>query len=304
MRKKVISVLILFLYLAGVVIFALPDLNSLRHTAAVREVTETFGEKARGSEGEPASDLEELRQQMEAYNKEIYEERQAGLTDPWAYESEGVDLTEYGLEENVAAVITIPAMDVELPVYLGATQENMAKGAVQLGQTSMPVGGENTNCVIAAHRGYRGIPMFRDIELLKPGDEITVENLWETLTYRVTEIRILYPSDIGEVLIQDGKDMITLLTCHPYTQHSRRYAVFCEREGQIPDSAKDASVSWQVREAAAAEDGEELETERLLRKGGYLILIVTGAAIAGNFCLRRRKQHGKPGRKRNRKPTS
>ena len=82
------------------------------------------------------------------------------------------------MEDNVAAVIEIPRMDVELPVYLGATRENMERGAVQLGQTSLPVGGVNTNCVIAAHRGYRGIPMFRDIEALRPGDEVIVHNFW------------------------------------------------------------------------------------------------------------------------------
>jgi sortase A len=57
-------------------------------------------------------------------------------------------------------------MNVELPLYWGATSEHLAAGAAVLGQTSIPIGGVNTNSVIAGHRGYQGAPYFREIENL------------------------------------------------------------------------------------------------------------------------------------------
>ena len=127
-------------------------------------------------------------------------------------------------------VISIPKMDVELPIFLGATYDNMAKGAVHLSQTSLPIGGMDTNCVIAAHQGWYSAPYFRYIELLEVGDELYITNLWETLTYEVTSIKVIEPNDIDEILIQPGRDMLTLLTCHPYASGGRyRYVVYCDR---------------------------------------------------------------------------
>ena len=71
---------------------------------------------------------------------------------------------------------------------------------------------------------------FRHIELLEIGDEITIRNLWDTLTYQVVEIQVIEPNEIEEILVQPGRDLVTLLTCHPYGSGGRyRYVVFCER---------------------------------------------------------------------------
>jgi sortase A len=106
----------------------------------------------------------------------------------------------------------------------------MAKGAAHLSQTSLPVGGMNTNCVIAGHRGYSGAAFFRYVPELKPGDEVIISNLWETMTYVVTETKIIMPNEVDQILIQEGRDMITLLTCHPYASGGKqRYLVFCDR---------------------------------------------------------------------------
>ena len=121
-------------------------------------------------------------------------------------------------------------MELKMPIYLGATNQHMADGAAHLSQTSLPIGGRNTNCVIAGHRGYNGASYFRYIEKLKVGDIVTITNVWETLTYRVAEIKIIDPHDVKEILIQDGRDLVTLLTCHPYASGGKqRYVVYGER---------------------------------------------------------------------------
>ena len=172
----------------------------------------------------------DLWEDMTNYNKTIYAQGQSGLSCEYDYQKPSFYLTQYGLEDEVFGVISIPAMELEMPIYLGATNQHMADGAAHLSQTSLPIGGENTNCVIAGHRGYNGASYFRYIEKLKVGDVVSITNLWETLTYRVAEIKIIDPHEVKEILIQDGRDLVTLLTCHPYASGGRqRYVVYCER---------------------------------------------------------------------------
>ena len=118
---------------------------------------------------EPERAYPELYAAMQDYNAEIYAGGQSGLTDPFAYEEAPLDLAAYGYDDDVLAVLWIPRLNLELPVYLGASRENLAKGAALLGQTSMPLGGENTNTVIAAHRGR--LPISALVVLLNAADE-------------------------------------------------------------------------------------------------------------------------------------
>ena len=166
---------------------------------------------------------------MQAYNLNLYENGQDSLQDPFSYETPAFDLTGYGFEENIVGYINIPKMDVQLPIYLGAATADLALGVGNLGYTSIPIGGTNTNTVLAGHRGYRCTAMFRDIETLQIGDKVYVTNFWDTLVYEVAETKVILPTDIQKVYIQEGRDMVTLITCHPYTKNYQRYVVYCER---------------------------------------------------------------------------
>ena len=187
---------------------------------------------------EETRDYPELWADMVRYNETIYAQGQTGLSCAYDYQKPSFRLTDYGLSDEVFGVISIPVMELEMPIFLGATEQHMADGAAHLSQTSLPIGGENTNCVIAGHRGYNGASYFRYIDKLKVGDLVSVTNLWETLTYRVCEIRIIDPHDVTEILIQPGRDLLTLLTCHPYASGGRqRYVVYCERV-ESPEAKK------------------------------------------------------------------
>ena len=182
------------------------------------------------TESEETRDYPELWADMVRYNEAIYTQGQAGLSCEYDYQKPSFTLTQYGLADEVFGVISIPAMELEMPIFLGATEQHMADGAAHLSQTSLPIGGENTNCVIAGHRGYNGASYFRYIDKLKVGDAVYITNLWERLTYRVCEIKIIDPHDVTEILIQPGRELLTLLTCHPYASGGRqRYVVYCER---------------------------------------------------------------------------
>lgn len=182
------------------------------------------------AEAAPEVEYPQLLEDMKAYNEAIYAQGQSGLSCEYDYQKASFILADYGLDSEIFGVISIPAMELEMPIYLGATNQHMADGAAHMSQTSLPIGGSNTNCVIAGHRGYSGASYFRYIEKLQIGDLVTITNLWETLQYRVTDIQIIDPHEVEKILIQEGRDMLTLLTCHPYASGGRqRYLVYCDR---------------------------------------------------------------------------
>ena len=107
------------------------------------------------------------------------------------------------------------------------TDDNMAFGAAHLTYTSLPIGGESTNCVLAAHTGYIGRVFFDDIRYLQIGDVVTITNYWDKLTYNVTDKQIYKKYESSNCYITDKKDLLTLITC----AHggADRYYVMCER---------------------------------------------------------------------------
>lgn len=223
------------LFLLGLAVFVYPLVNRSLIKHNTEERLKGFNSVREESINTEVSEsrFSQLYYDMVEYNERICEEGQQGLKDAWSYEQSGFNLTEYGVYNGIVAQLRIPEMDCVLPVYMGATNANMALGAAQLGQTSAPVGGVNTNCVLAAHRGAAGGEFFLYIEKLEVGDKVYVDNLWETLTYKVVDTEVINPDEISKVLIKEGKDMLTLVTCHPYPSNSQRYVVYCCRDSEV-----------------------------------------------------------------------
>ena len=224
--RKTYLLLAALLAVVGVCVMLWPVFTGHRlQSSATTAVQEFFADR-----DEPEQQYPELLAALQAYNQRIYNEKQSGLVDLEACETPAADLTAYGIEDEIIGVLEIPAMELTMPVYLGASDAHLAAGAAVLGNTSAPIGGDNTNSVIAGHRGWRGADYFRHIDRLQAGDTVTLTNLWETLTYTVADIRIIQPHEVDKIKIQQGRDLLTLLTCHPYASGGRqRYVVYCER---------------------------------------------------------------------------
>ena len=172
----------------------------------------------------------ELWDAMVAYNESIYAENQSGMVNLQSFEKQSFVLQNYGLEDEVFGVISVPAIELSMPIYLGASRANMAIGAALMTETSLPIGTPNSNAVICGHRGWNGASFFLHIDKIQIGDTVTITNLWEELEYTVVSTKIISPYDLDAVKIQDGKEMITLLSCHPVASGGKqRYLVFCER---------------------------------------------------------------------------
>lgn len=264
MNRKVLWVAALCLLTGAAILLYYPARELYVEAEQHQEIEDyehRIAEAVRKAKEESGDDFEriypELYEEIMSYNTAVYTDHQSGLKDAWSYEQSAFELEHYGIEGEIYGVIAIPAMSVELPLYLGASEGNMARGAAVLGQTSIPAGLENSNSVIAAHRGYKGIPMFREIETLSKGDQVIIRTPWDRLHYQVVGTRIIRPDDISAVHIQEGKDMVTLITCHPYPKNTSRYLVYCER---VTDNTENPGGSYTTGEDtpdAVGGDGRE-----------------------------------------------
>ena len=218
-------VLAALLAVAGVCVMLWPVFTGHKLQANTDEAVQGFLE-----ERKPEQQYPELLAALREYNQCIYAEKQSDLIDLEACEKSAADLTTYGIDDEIIGVLEIPTMQLTMPVYLGASDAHLAAGAAVLGSTSAPIGGDGTNCVIAGHRGWKGADYFRHIDRLQVGDTVTLTNLWETLTYTVADIQIIQPHEVDKIKIQQGRDLLTLITCHPYASGGKqRYVVYCER---------------------------------------------------------------------------
>ena len=297
MKNKIKKIFITIIFFIGFLIFIYPTASKIINNYLIQKTISNYKQdiakinvtdndesqnKSLEVEGEANNshtkeELDELFNKMQSYNENIFNEGQQKLLDPFSYELPSFDLLELGFKDNIIGYLTIPKMEIEIPIYLGATQENMKKGAVHLSQTSIPIGGNNTNSVIAAHRGMKSHPMFRDIENLSIGDEIKVTNMWDELIYKVVETKIISPDEASEVLIQEGRDLITLITCHPYTKNYQRYVVYCERQEEASDI--EAIDVVKQDDENSKKSYNIIDIENFLRDIGIIIIVIFSGYI-------------------------
>lgn len=158
---------------------------------------------------------ESLTDDLKKYNEKVTK-GDANIIDPFSnedykgyYDIKGID------KEEVFAYLIIPKLDMKKPIYLDATYKHLDLGVAQVEGTSLPLGGKSTRSVIAGHRGWWGDLMFYNVEKLEAGDDIFIDGRSGLLKYKVTGQEIIDPSDWEKILPIEGRDMVTLLTCHP-----------------------------------------------------------------------------------------
>jgi len=164
-------------------------------------------------------------------NHWLYEQNQAHLVDPFRYNHPCFNIQPFGLDTDIVGILSIPAIDINLPIYLGTSFQHLNSGVAHLTHSSFPVGGNNTNAVIAGHRNLQHGRVFRDIDQLEIGDEITIVNFIKTMTYVVVETKIAGPHEIEALAIQSGRDLVTLVTTHTRRRGNQRYIIVAERVG-------------------------------------------------------------------------
>lgn len=226
-----LKLLALCMVLAGLIVFIWPyidaALTSLRMGEAAARYDAAVAELA-----EDELLYRDFLCAVDDYNRALDETGQAGLRDAWSYTEPSFDLTSWGIPDDVYARLRIPVADIDMPLYLGATEAHLSAGSAHLTQTSLPVravAGVSANAVVAGHRGYRANTFFNNIVNLVEGDEVYVDTPWGEAGYRVSGTAVIDPADIDAVKIQPGRTMLTLVTCHPLYHNYQRYVVYCDQ---------------------------------------------------------------------------
>ena len=170
-----------------------------------------------------AEDYSEFWDSAIAYNADLWTRENPYLLTESQRESYGTQLDPAG--DGILGYVEIPDIDILLPIYHGTDELVLQVAIGHLDWTSLPTGGEGTHCVISGHRGLPSARLFTDLDKLAVGDVFMLHVLDETLTYEVDQIRIVEPDETEELLLQEGRDLCTLVTCTPYGVNSHRLLV-------------------------------------------------------------------------------
>ena len=184
-----------------------------------------------------SSEYDRILAEAEAYNNKL-----AASGIKWIMNEEEIAAYEKELDitgTGIMGYITIPKIHVELPIYHGIDDAVLQIAIGHLTETSLPVGGPSTHCVVSGHRGLPSAKLFTDIDKLVEGDTWTVNVLNKTLTYEVDQIRVVEPTDLSNLQIEQGKDYFTLVTCTPYGINTHRLLI---RGHRVDNAQGEANV--------------------------------------------------------------
>lgn len=178
------------------------------------------------------------------------------------------------VDNGIIGYIEIPKISVRLPIYHGESDETLKKGAAHLEQTSFPViSSVSTRCCISAHSGYPTQKFFDNIDELDSGDPIYLHILNQTLIYKVDKKEVVKPEEVTKLAVENGRDLLTLITCYPYGINSHRLIVDADY------------IETKVIEHSASETVELNETSKV--PWDYIILgsVIVVVAIFLAVCI-------------------
>ncbi len=257
---KILSIIALILLVSGLSLVLYPIISNSIGTIKAQNVTEQFDndsdnvldmsleeavkENKVDEEGYPIDkdgnrtaekkalfrpDLDKLYNDSVEYNKSLFNGQ--GSVDTSDFTSAVLDLSNYGITDNIYGYITAPSINLKLPVYLGANDYTMSFGAAHLSSTSLPLDEKNSNVAIAAHTGYIGRIFFDNIRQLNVGEEVSIKNYWEKIDYEVIDKKIVSESNSEDVYLQKDRQLLTLITCISDGNGGfDRYLVICEKK--------------------------------------------------------------------------
>ena len=178
------------------------------------------------------------------------------------------------------AYVDIPKINVYLPVQHGTGADTLEKSVGHVVGTSLPVGGSSTHAVLSAHSGMASSKLFSDIDQLAEGDMFYIHVLGDTLAYEVDSINTVVPTDTSLLQIEEGKDLVTLVTCTPFGVNTHRLLVRGHRVPYVP-----------AREAVAAAEKPAASSWTQHYLTGLGIGLGAVAVVSGAYFLVRRKRH-------------
>ena len=269
MKKKAGNLVICIIFLAGLSLLLYPFVANQWNNYRQKQLISGYEQAVSEKEAAEGIDYDAERKKAEDYNEALLP---CVLPDSFAFaESSEVDPV-YMNTLNIAGdemmgSVEIPKINIKIPIYHTTEEEVLNKGAGHLEGSSLPVGGANTHAVISAHRGLPSASLFTDLDQMKVGDHFLLHVLDETLCYEVDKISVVKPEDTTALAVEDGQDLVTLLTCTPYGVNTERLLV---RGHRVP------YVEEEVKEEKTVLSGSSLHTN-------YLLWVFVGLFVTALF---------------------
>ena len=228
MRKKTVEVLFVII---GVLLIAYPIVSNYLATYHRTYVLSNYEEET-GKLSDEERDA--LLEEAQNYNKEVSLETTVDISLNSSEEKKKVSYYNVLNVGEAMAYITIPKINVYLPIYHGISDNVLQSGVGHIENTSLPIGGPGTHCVLPGHTGLSRTKMFDDINKLELGDKFYITVLGKKLVYEVDKIIVVEPDNKDAIKIEPNKDYVTLLTCTPYMINTHRLLV---RGVRVSDAA-------------------------------------------------------------------
>ena len=219
MKKRKIGILLVLMLFVGVCGLLYPSVSQYWNSKTQTRAVENYHEILKSLKQE---DYEMFLEEADRYNVQLSELRNPLLD---YRQLDGYDDILNINGNGIMGYVSIRKLGVEIPIYHGISEEVLNVACGHLEGTSLPTGGENTHCVISAHRGLPHAKLFTELDKLEVGDTFILTVLNRTLTYQVDQIKVVNPDEIDDIYIVEGSDLCTLLTCTPYGINSHRLLV-------------------------------------------------------------------------------
>ena len=272
MKKKLKTIFVALLFLTGLSVLLYPFIanqwNSYRQSKLISNYTQSIEDQ----NSEETIDYEMQWAMAKAYNDNLMP---MILPDSFAI-AEMSDRDEAYMAclnlngDEIMGLVEIPKIKVKIPIYHTTDEDVLQLGAGHLEGSSLPVGGESTHAVISAHRGLPSATLFTDLDKMEEGDHFLLHILDDILCYEVDQVNIIEPEDTECLSVEEGEDLVTLLTCTPYGVNSHRLLVRGHRVPYVPEEVHKESTSSVL--------GVSMHSN-------YLFWVIFGLVITGFFIL-------------------
>lgn len=221
MKKHFLDILLVIVLMVGLGILLYPTVSDYFNSLHQGRAIASYEDNISHSED---TEITAMRIQAQTYNEELISQMNTRFepTDAEHQRYESLLNVDSG---GVMGYIEIPAVNIQLVIYHGTEETNLQSGVGHLEGSSLPVGGESTHCVLTGHRGLPSASLFTNLDQLIEGDIFYLHILGDILAYQVDQIRVVEPEDLSELVIEEGSDYCTLVTCTPYGVNSHRLLV-------------------------------------------------------------------------------
>lgn len=236
-KRKLLDLLMLFLLLSGIGVLAYPFVSDALNNYLDQQIISHYQQQAVKENEEVMAKIQE---NMTKKNQQLAKEGGNSGADPFTKKKEPVKKDRTYFEKHTIGILTIPKINVNLPIFDQTTMKLLEKGACLLEGTSYPIGGKSTHAVLSSHRGLSQAKLFTNLPQLKIKDHFYIEINGQYLAYQVDQIKTVEPTETEALQIQEDQDLVTLVTCTPYMINSHRLLVRGHRIVVEPEEIKES----------------------------------------------------------------